>query len=61
MDVLAVVDFSLKQCSQYSASITSLMKNEVVLLEEEACESQVSVPNEYSPCRRAPLPVGPWH
>lgn len=28
---------------------------------QEACESQVSVPNEYSPCRRTLLPVGPCH
>lgn len=38
-----------KQCSQYAASIARIMKS---------AESQVSIPNEYSPCAATPLPPG---
>lgn len=53
MNVLAVEDISLKQCSQYSASITSLMKNEDVLgkkLVSLRCQSQMNIHPADEPC-----------
>lgn len=53
MNVLTAVDISLKQCSQYSASITSLMKNKELLgkkIVRLRCQSQMNIHPAYEPC-----------
>lgn len=53
MNVLMIVDISLKKCRQYCASITSLMKNEDVLCEKLVslrCQSQMNIHPADEPC-----------
>lgn len=53
MNILMIVDTSLEQCSQYCASITSLMKNEDVHCEKPLslrCQSQMNIHPADEPC-----------
>lgn len=53
MNVLTIADISLKQCSQYCASVTSLMKNEDALCKKLVClrcQSQMNIHPADEPC-----------